>query len=280
MSAGDDETLDGVRRALSVADAADDPRWLDVAEGRLDPLDAAAEVGGDCGALPVLFAPLDGGVLDRIEQAIAGPSATAVAEDDPILAGLDRALADGGGDEDLDDPRLAALISPPDAAALDRIERAVEPKKDNGAKILQFPRRGVIGAVLAAAAAALLWVLPRGEAPLYAAELSAGDQAVRGEPADAVTPTFRADSTLTLILRPATATEAPPVSIELAAVAGADRWPVTLPMKPSPSGALTYRGPAAPLFVAPAGAYTLRIVVDPAGRAQSIERPIRLEAAP
>lgn len=274
MSAGDDETFDAVRRALSVADAADDPRWLDVAEGRLDPMDAAAEVGGDYGALPALFAPLDAGVLDRIEQAVAGPSAAAIAEDDPILAGLDRALAD---DDDFDDARLAALLGPPDAAALDRIERAIEPEKDSGAKLLQFPRRAVIGAVLAAAAAVLLWVLPRGEAPLYAAELSAGDQAVRGEPADAATPTFRPDSTLTLVLRPATATEAPPVSIELV---GADRWPVTLPMQPSPSGALTYRGPAAPLFVAPAGAYTLRIVVDPAGRAQSIERPIRLDAAP
>lgn len=276
MSAGDDETLDGVGRALSVADAADDPLWLDVAEGRLDPMDAAAEAGGDCGALAAVFAPLDAGVLDRIEQAIADP----IADDDPTLAGLDRALADDGADDDLDDARLAALLTPPDAAALDRIERAVEPEKDRGAQILRFPRRAVIGAALAAAAAALLWALPRGEAPLYAAELSAGDQAVRGEPADAVTPTFRPDSTLTLILRPATATEAPPVSIELVAGGGPDRWPVTLPMQPSPSGALTYRGPAAPLFVAPAGEYTLRIVVDPTGRAQPIERPIRLQSTP
>lgn len=273
MSAGDDEVLDGVMRALSVADAADDPLWLDVAEGRLDSMAAVAEVGGDCGELPALFAPLDAGVLDRIEQALGERAVAEPAEDDPILAGLARALADDGADEDPDDARLAALLVPPDAAALDRIERRVEPDQDHGARILRFPRRAVIAGVLAAAAAVLLWALPRGDGPMYAAELSAGDQAVRGEAASAATPTFRPDSTLTLILRPATATEAPPISIELV---GAKRWPVTLPMRPSPSGALSYRGPAAPLFVAPAGEYTLRIVVDPAGRAQAIERAIVL----
>lgn len=305
----DDTLIDGLSRALSVEDGAEDPIWGALAEGRITAGEAArtAEVAGeDAARLAALFAPLDDAALARIDKAVDAPD-----RDGALLDGLAEVLAEAAAGEgalesEADDARLAALLAPLEAGALGRLDAiaegaeseagaqparaAVEPEApqtsagepEAGARILRFPARRVwpaVGLGLALAAGlALLALRPDGVTlPAYTVELTGGDQVVRSDPTAAARPAFRRDSTIDLILRPAQAIQArPSASVELRGASG--DHPVALPVEVSPAGVVSYVGPAAPLFAAPPGDYSLRITLEADGAVRVVEQPIRIVA--
>lgn len=310
-----DRRLDALDRALALDELADDPLWEAVAAGRMTPEAARAELGAegeDGAALAALFAPLDEAALagiaadavvqpadpDGVGEGLARALSLADAADDPRWVEVAAGQLDAAGleAEDADAAALAALFTPVDVdaieARLDAAARATAggpqaPSKGPPApdtvttpdNVVAFPRRWrgpVLGVALALAAAAALWVARPGPAlPDYAIELSAGDQAVRGTPGVAEAPTFRRDSLVDLVLRPATAIEGE-VGARAELVGEGEPIPVELAFEVRPGGAVTYAGAAAPLFVAPPGRYTLRVRLTGAGAEQVLSTPLEL----
>ncbi|MCB9540906.1 MAG: hypothetical protein H6703_00475 [Myxococcales bacterium] len=76
---------------------------------------------------------------------------------------FERLAAEGAADLDA---ALDADAPGPGAGFDERVRAAIAAEEAKGARVLRFPRRWAVGAVLAAAAAALLWVFARaGGAP-------------------------------------------------------------------------------------------------------------------
>jgi len=197
---------------------------------------------------------------------------------DPLDARWDRLAADDlSAEERAELERLAeesevaeaalGAFSPLDDELLDRIaERVVE---ERGARVIPFRKRSLVrwGAVavplLAAAAVALLVVLPSGVAPLpdYGIEVGGGDRAVRsGGPVPGGTPRLSPTSHFDLVLRPSTAVVGPVEVAGWLLVAGG---PTPLPLHGhlSEGGAARLGGGAVELFGAAPGEREIIIVV-------------------
>lgn len=274
--------LRAVQRALSVDEAAADPVWLAVArqrlhQGALDGVDDPDERH-----LSALFAPLPATALDRVARRVDPRVRT-----DAQLAGLARALSLADlADEPVwsacargqvtptgasaDERRLATLFAPVDP-------RSIARRVGRGRRA-RARRHAVWGRLVALAAALSLWALwPVTEAPGYTIALSAGDRAMRGGSTHPrSTPAFRPDSLVEVIARPDRAVEGS-VAARAWLIDGAGHArPVAMPFEVQVTGAVTYHGPAAPLFVAAPGLYTLRLALGAAGGQQTLEHPIRL----
>jgi hypothetical protein len=194
--------------------------------------------------------------------------------DDDLLAELAR-LRDAQDEELSDDERLRPLDEAEQAAIVARLTGAPP-----SAKVLAFPRRWPLLVVPLAAAAALAFVLLRPGTPALPAyslvALGGGAHEARGD-FDAPTWTFRRDTRLDLVVRPAATTSAE-VAWRAWLAQGDRLVPWSPPVTRDPGGA--FRVNALAGDVLPEGEWTLAIVVGDAPDEAAVRAAIAAGASP
>ncbi len=197
---------------------------------------------------------------------------------EPFDARWDAMAADELSDEDraalealaAGDPELAdapEAFAPLDDAAKERITDSillVLEQEKAPAPVLKFPTRRVllVAAPLAAAAALLFMLLPRGaDLPAYGLDASKGEMSVRGSGPAAEVPIYKQGTRLDLILRPATKVQGGAQLRTFVKQAGAVRdW--NIPHEVAPGGAFRIAGAAETLLPQP-GDYELIFAIGP-----------------
>lgn len=200
-------------------------------------------------------------------------------EDDALLSALgdlfraQEAAADAAWPSA--DPALRPIDDPEAAALFERVQAQVGGASASAteAKVIPFPRRRVVGAVLALAAGLLLFVFTRGPSgppplPEYSLSALTGDQEVRnGEPKEkpaAERADYTPGSRVLLVARPAQQAQAG-VSAHAFVEQGGALTPVALPIQISAAGALRFDGVAGDSVPMQPGDGRLIIMVVPAG---------------